>query len=236
MKPIDSTTHEYARINVGVSASGRMQIHPLALALAVVGVFVLVFLVAASSYQKQQVQVLARKLLRKKRKSVAEEDRNGANGIHPVSDLPGFARQAAESGNARVVKRWVHSTDRNVDARSAENLSALHYAVRGGHNECTRLLLTANADPNAMDERSVTPLHLAALGGHALCVKLLLDHHADPFREDVDHHTPLYIAEQSGNIGCARLLQRAMAKAAVHDDASVTLRAGASTARVDNAV
>lgn len=124
----------------------------------------------------------------------------GAGGVHPVSDLPGFARQAAESGNARVVKRWVHSTDRNVDARSAENLTALHYAVRGGHNECTRLLLTANADPNAIDERSITPLHLAALGGHALCVKLLLDHHADPFREDVDHHTPLIIAEQSGNI------------------------------------
>ncbi|KAH7472342.1 hypothetical protein PRIC1_005201 [Phytophthora ramorum] len=210
-----------------------MQIHPLALALGVVGVFILVFLVAASSYQKQQLQVMARKMLRKKRKSVTDEDRVG---VHPIADLPGFARQAAEAGNARVVKRWVHSTDRNVDARSAENLTALHYAVRGGHNECTRLLLTANADPNAMDERSITPLHLAALGGHALCVKLLLDHHADPFREDVDHHSPLFIAEQSGNIGCARLLQRAMAKAAVQDDASVTLRSGASTARVDNAV
>ncbi|KAG6951647.1 hypothetical protein JG688_00013639 [Phytophthora aleatoria] len=235
MKPIDATTHEYTRINVGVSAPDSMQIHPLALALGVVGVFILVFLVAASSYQKQQVQIMARKLLRKKRKSVTEEDRGG-NGGNPASDLPGFARQAAESGNARVVKRWVHSTDRNVDARSAENLTALHYAVRGGHNECTRLLLTANADSNATDERSITPLHLAALGGHALCVKLLLDHHADPFREDVGHHTPLYIAEQSGNIGCARLLQRAMAKAAVQDDASVTLRSGGSTARVDNAV
>ncbi|KAG7392437.1 Ankyrin repeat [Phytophthora boehmeriae] len=211
-----------------------MSIHPLALALGVVGVFCLVFLLAASSHQKQQLQVMARRMLRKKRKSFSEE--TAASGGSAPSDLPGFVRSAAESGNARVVKRWVHSTDRNVDARSAENLSALHYAVRGGHNECTRLLLTANADPNAQDERSITPLHLAAVGGHALCVKLLLDHHADPFREDVDHHTPLFIAEQSGNIGCARLLQRAMAKAAVHDDAAVTLRAGTSTARIDNAV
>ncbi|GMF19624.1 unnamed protein product [Phytophthora fragariaefolia] len=236
MKPLDATTHEYARINVGVPGSGRMQVHPLALAMGVLGLFCLLLLVATSSYQKQKLQVMARKLLRKKRKSVADEDRAGAGGVHPAADLPGFARQAAEAGNARVVKRWVHSTDRNVDARSAENLTALHYAVRGGHNECVRLLLTANADPNAADERCITPLHLAAIGGHALCVKLLLDHHADPFREDVDHHTPLFIAEQSGNIGCARLLQRAMAKAAVQDDASVTLRAGASTARVDNAV
>lgn len=236
MKPIDATTHEYAPMNIGASSTGSMHIHPLALAMGVVGVFVLVFLVTASSYQKQQLQMMTRKLLRKKRKSVTDEDRGGVVGIKTISDLPGFARQAAESGNARVVKRWVHSTDRNIDARSSENLTALHYAVRGGHNECTRLLLTANADPDAADERRVTPLHFAALGGHALCVKLLLDHHADPFREDVDRQTALYIAEQSGNIGCARLLQRAMAKAAMQDDASVTLRAGASTARADNAV
>lgn len=51
-----------------------MQIHPLALAMGVVGLFCLLFLVAASSYQKQQLQVMARKLLRKKRKSVTEED------------------------------------------------------------------------------------------------------------------------------------------------------------------
>ncbi|KAL7690675.1 putative ankyrin repeat-containing domain-containing protein [Plasmopara halstedii] len=234
MKAIDATTHEHAYVNVGVSSAENKQIHPLALAMGVVGIFVLVFLVTASSYRKQQVQMLARKLLRKKRKTATGEDKG--TGSKYISDLPSFARQAAESGNARVVKRWVHSTDRKIDARSIENLTALHYAVRGGHNECTRLLLSANADLNVSDERGITPLHLAALGGHALCVKLLLDNHADPFLEDMDHHTPLFIAEQSGNIGCARLLQREMAKAAMQDDASVTLRTGASTTRIDNAV
>ncbi|TDH71643.1 hypothetical protein CCR75_001763 [Bremia lactucae] len=233
MEPLDATTHNYARMNVGVPSNGNVRMHPLALAMGVVVVFVVAFLVAASSHQKQKLQVMARKLLRKKR---TEESKDSGGSVNKVADLPEFARQAAESGNARVVKRWVQSTDRNLDARSTENLTALHYAVRGGHNECTRLLLMASADPNATDERSITPLHLSALGGHALCVKLLLDHHADPFLEDVDRHTARYIAEQSGNIGCARLLQRAMAKAAVQDTASVTLRAGASTARVDNAV
>lgn len=102
-----------------------------------------------------------------------------------------------------------------------------------------RLLLEARADPNVQDERRITPLHLAAVGGHALCVKLLIDNHADPFREDLDQQTPLAIAEKSGNVGCARLLQRAMAKAAVGEDAmqggdKLTLRAGAS--RLDNTV
>jgi espin len=137
------------------------------------------------------------------------------------------------------VKRWVHSTNKDVDARSDENLTALHYAARGGHSECVRLLVAAGADPNVQDERRITPLHFAVVGGHALCVKLLLDHHADPFREDLDQQTALSLAEKSGNIGCARLLQRAMAKAAVVDDvslqdSSLTLRAGSS--RVDNAV
>ncbi|RLN95850.1 hypothetical protein BBJ28_00021141 [Nothophytophthora sp. Chile5] len=218
-------------MDVGVQSRGRVTLHPLAVALGVVGVLCLIFLVAASAYRKDQLQHMARKLLRKKRKSFSE---GGGKDVHPTADLPGFAKAAAETGNARVVKRWVNSTDKNVDARSAENLTALHYAARGGHNECTRLLLAASADPNVQDERHITPLHLAAVGGHALCVKLLLDHHADPFREDVDRHTPLVIAEESGNIGCARLLQRAMAKAAVQDDASVTLRAG--TSRLDHAV
>lgn len=108
-----------------------------------------------------------------------------------------------------------------------------------GDNAACRLLLEARADPNVQDERRITPLHLAAVGGHALCVKLLIDNHADPFREDMDQQTPLSIAEKSGNVGCARLLQRAMAKAAVGEDAmqggdKLTLRAG--TSRLDNTV
>lgn len=55
-----------------------------------------------------------------------------------AGSLPAFVKTAAESGNARVIKRWVNSTSRDVDSRSQENLTALHYAARGGHNECTR--------------------------------------------------------------------------------------------------
>ncbi|KAJ0401717.1 hypothetical protein ATCC90586_001510 [Pythium insidiosum] len=199
----------------------------------------LIVVVAASSYQREKLQFMARKLLRKKRGRSFGGDAKQTDGVAPAGGLPGFAQTAAESGNARVIKRWVNSTDRDVDARSLENLTALHYAARAGHNECVRLLLAASADPNVQDERRITPLHLAAIGGHALCVKLLLDHHADPFREDVDQHTALVLAESSGNIGCARLLQRAMAKATVSDDvsgrdASLTLRAGST--RVENAV
>lgn len=60
-----------------------------------------------------------------------------------MGTLPGFVTTAAEAGNARVIKRWVNSTARDVDSRSNENLTALHYAARGGHNECTRCVTVA---------------------------------------------------------------------------------------------
>ncbi|DAZ95065.1 TPA: hypothetical protein N0F65_002799 [Lagenidium giganteum] len=211
-------------------------IHPLAIIVGVIGLLALIIVVAASSYQRERLQHMARKLLRKKRNSFAVDKQEDP--AVAIGGLPGFAKTAAESGNARVIKRWVNSSNRDLDSRSSENLTALHYSARGGHNECTRLILAAGADANVQDERHVTPLHLAALAGHALCVKLLLDHHADPFREDLDHQTPLVIAEKGGNIGCARLLQRAMAKATVNGDPSgdksLTLRAGST--RVENAV
>ncbi|TMW55457.1 hypothetical protein Poli38472_010339 [Pythium oligandrum] len=226
-------------MDVQVHVDAPQELHPLAVIIGVVGLLLMIVVVAASSYQREKLQYMARKLLRQKVSASSTTDKQNDDAVTPLGGLPGFAKIAAESGNARVIKRWVNSTNRDVDSRSAENLTALHYAARGGHNECTRLLLAAGADPNVQDERRITPLHLAAVGGHALCVKLLLDHHADPFREDMDQQSALTLAESSGNIGCARLLQRAMAKAAVGDsttayDASLTLRAG--TNRLDNAV
>ncbi|CAH0479861.1 unnamed protein product [Peronospora belbahrii] len=75
----DLTTHEYARMNVSPRANHHLQLHPLALTVGVLGLFLLFFLVTASSYQKQKLQILARKMLWKKRKSMMEEeeDRGG---------------------------------------------------------------------------------------------------------------------------------------------------------------
>lgn len=48
-------------------------LHPLAVVLGVVGFLVLVVVVAASSYQRERLQHMARKLLRKKRLSVSTD-------------------------------------------------------------------------------------------------------------------------------------------------------------------
>lgn len=48
-------------------------LHPLALGLGVVGILVLIVVVAASSYQRERLQHMARKMLRSKRHSVGAD-------------------------------------------------------------------------------------------------------------------------------------------------------------------
>lgn len=61
-------------------------LHPLALALGVIGVLVLVVIVAASSYQRDKLQHMARKMLRKKRASFSESSKIRASACGcPVS-------------------------------------------------------------------------------------------------------------------------------------------------------
>ncbi|KAG9412842.1 Ankyrin repeat [Aphanomyces cochlioides] len=196
-------------------------IHPLAIGVGILGLIILVLVVTASSHQRERLQYMAKKAFRSKR-----VENTSSNVDYAPGALPSFAKAAAETGNTRMLQRWVSSHGPDINARSAENMTALHYAARGGHTECMRILLEAGANANVEDERHVTPLHLASVGGFGLGVKLLLDHKADPFVEDADQNTALSAAEAGGNVGCARLLQRAMAKAAVADGGapSLTLR------------
>ncbi|KAF0739141.1 hypothetical protein AaE_008822 [Aphanomyces astaci] len=201
-------------------------IQPLAIGVGVVGLIALIVLVSVSSHQREQLQYMAKKAFRSKRTETAYGNGNGID-TSPGA-LPSFAKAAAETGNGRMLQRWASSHGPDINSRSPDNLTALHYAARGGHTECMRILLEAGANPNVEDERHVTPLHLASVGGFGLGVKLLLDNKADPFVEDADHNTALSAAEAGGNVGGARLLQRAMAKAAVADSSttgpSLTLR------------
>lgn len=50
-------------------------LHPLALVLGIVGLLFFIVVVAASSYQREKMQHLARKMLRKKRPSFSESNK-----------------------------------------------------------------------------------------------------------------------------------------------------------------
>ena len=60
-----------------------------------------------------------------------------------------------------------------VNARSADGLTALHYAAGAGNTEIVDLLLMAGADPNASSVDGTTPLMRAARAGRDATVKRL---------------------------------------------------------------
>ena len=89
----------------------------------------------------------------------------------------------------------------NARSRDAQGETALHRAVRGGHQDAARLLLQeGNADANATCDCGMTPLHWASITGNAFLFELLLDHGADPWvrAEYLDGLCPLEIVAQMG--------------------------------------
>ncbi|MDE0127435.1 MAG: ankyrin repeat domain-containing protein [Bryobacterales bacterium] len=77
----------------------------------------------------------------------------------------------------------------------------LHNAAANTNNPTVvRLLLDADADPNAMNDRGETPLHRGATNSNPVVISHLLSAGANPNAMDNDGYTPLhYAAAQSGN-------------------------------------
>ena len=85
---------------------------------------------------------------------------------------------------ARFVRSWL-KIDRthervlldlgaSVNARAADDWTALHYAAKCGHESVVALLASRDADVNAQKSDGFTALHNAAHRGFASCVRVLL--------------------------------------------------------------
>ncbi|XP_011495138.1 PREDICTED: ankyrin repeat domain-containing protein 39 [Ceratosolen solmsi marchali] len=73
--------------------------------------------------------------------------------------------------------------------------TALHYAVRNGHDEICNELLKRGANVNAVTRSGrATPLHRAATQKYIHIVELLLNANADTNMQDVDGFTALHRA------------------------------------------
>ena len=85
------------------------------------------------------------------------------------------------------------------DAPSGNTI--LHSAAAYTNNPTVvQLLLEADADPNAMNDRGQTPLHRGATNSNPVVISHLLSAAADPNAMDNDGYTALhYAAAQSGN-------------------------------------
>ncbi len=64
----------------------------------------------------------------------------------------------------------------DVNQRTPQGATPLHFAARSGQFTITQLLLQQGADPGAIYQSEWTPLHFAAKGGHVDIADLLLQH------------------------------------------------------------
>lgn len=94
----------------------------------------------------------------------------------------------------------------DVDARSADGSTALHWAVQAHAVEIVDALLEAGADPSAATRNRVTPLSLAALAGDTAIIERLLAAGADPNERSEEGQTALMLAARNGRPDAVRLL------------------------------
>ena len=95
----------------------------------------------------------------------------------------------------------------DVDAGSGTSCgSALHAAVRGGHQACIEALIRARANVAATTNNGHTPLHIAAEQRDATTSKYLLSMGANPEAMTKTGITPVYRAAQLGSVEAVEVL------------------------------
>ena len=94
----------------------------------------------------------------------------------------------------------------DVDARLADNSTALLYAAYQGDTELVKELLESGANPDIRNNYGAFALSEAAQINNADIVALLLDHGADPNLGNLEGETALMVAARSGSLESAELL------------------------------
>lgn len=88
-----------------------------------------------------------------------------------------------------------------VDAHCTEDgRTPLHLAASSGNVEITRMLLTAQANMNALDGLNRTPLHAAVTWKAQDVITELLNHGADPQLVDIDLMSPMSYAARMADL------------------------------------
>jgi len=103
--------------------------------------------------------------------------------------------KAAIKGNASIVKILIDAKA-NIDAKDAQDETALSWAAYQGHEDVVIALLEAKAELEPKNkEDSRTPLFYAVFKKHSNLVKVLLDAKADCEVKDKYNLTPLFTAD-----------------------------------------
>ena len=94
----------------------------------------------------------------------------------------------------------------DVNQRSSDGTTALHWAVYHNDVDLVDRLLAAGADPNIKNDYGSTVLSEAAVVGNVVVIKKLLKARANADAANADGQTPLMILARTSNLEAAKLL------------------------------
>jgi ankyrin repeat protein len=113
--------------------------------------------------------------------------------------------EAVKNGDGAAVRALL-AGDADVNARSADGTTALHWAAQHQDLEMADLLLAAGADARAANRYGVTPLYLACTNGQAAMIERLLAAGADPNMALPEGETALMTAARTGRVDAVGVL------------------------------
>eukprot|EP00052_Salpingoeca_macrocollata_P001537 m.26114 g.26114 ORF g.26114 m.26114 type:complete len:217 (+) comp11471_c0_seq2:60-710(+) len=139
---------------------------------------------------------------------------NGKTGLIPGNYVEASAgntesidnplHEAAKRGNIAFMNECL-ANNVSVNGLDKAGSTPLHWAARGGHEECVALLLKQGKILlDVQNKLGDTPLHLAAYKGHANVVGLLMEKGADRTLKNEAGSTPFELATDPAT---ARLLR-----------------------------
>jgi hypothetical protein len=114
---------------------------------------------------------------------------------------------AASGGHKEIVELLI-AESADVNAKSDDGRTPLHFAATSGHKEIVDLLISKGANVNEEDVYGNTPLHYAAVGGSKEIIELLIAEGADVNANGFDGVTPLDVAELGKHPETTNLLRK----------------------------
>jgi uncharacterized protein len=125
---------------------------------------------------------------------------------------PPLVAAARSRESAKALELLAAQPRVDVNQRSTDGTTALHWAVYNDDVGLVDRLLAAGADANARNDYNSTPLGEAAVVGNAAVIKKLLKAGANVEAANADGQTALMVVARSSNVEAANLLLKAGAK------------------------
>jgi ankyrin repeat protein len=126
--------------------------------------------------------------------------------VVPVENDAPIALAARKNDSAKVRELLDAKPRPDVNVRTADGTSALHWAVYHNDVDLVDRLIAAGANVNTQNDYGATPLSEAAVVGNVQVIRKLLNAGADVESANGDGQTALMILARTSNVEAAKLL------------------------------